>query len=284
MFFRIAYLTFGTAMFITTMVQADESASIKAKKRFEQGKNLYYQGHFAKAATEFQAALNLEKRTSTIINLAQCYRQLNQPRKALFYYRLYLTEWQRQNPNQQPPAFHAEVKAHIRLLEEKIHQNNRLEPQSDTHKPQMDKRAKENTAKTPDDPPGEKNESGVPKADISSVHAVSIKSPRSNGLGIPFWIALSATVVSGTVTTIFGIRAVEAHSDFINSGRQDRELKEKGERDKLITNVALGITGAAALTTAILGAYRLWFTDKTSKLAVTPMTIDAQGLRVSLHF
>jgi hypothetical protein len=64
---------------------------------------------------EYRAALKLVHRVSLILNIAQCYRQLRQTERALFYYRLYLSDAERLSPGQVPP-YADEVQGHIREL------------------------------------------------------------------------------------------------------------------------------------------------------------------------
>ena len=64
----------------------------KARALFKSGAMEYRLARFDKALGLFQEALKLAYRPRIILNIAQCHRQLRQHRKALFYYRLYLTE------------------------------------------------------------------------------------------------------------------------------------------------------------------------------------------------
>ena len=94
---------------------ADSPARIKAKEHFERGETQYRLGHFGVALKEYQAALKLVNRPSIIFNIAQCYRQLGEYRRSVFYYKLYLSDWDRVHPGQKPP-YQLEVKEHIRRL------------------------------------------------------------------------------------------------------------------------------------------------------------------------
>ncbi len=52
-------------------------------------------------------------------NIAQCYRQSQRPEQAIFYYKLFLSDWSRKNPNKQSP-FRKEVEGHIHQLTQEI--------------------------------------------------------------------------------------------------------------------------------------------------------------------
>ncbi len=95
--------------------RADDDAVQKGKAHFNKGQELYRLGQFTDALTEYQEALKLVQRPSIILNMAQCYRNLDRPRKAVFFYKLYLSEWQRQHQGV-APLYEDEVRAHIRRL------------------------------------------------------------------------------------------------------------------------------------------------------------------------
>ena len=94
---------------------ANSPARIKAREHFERGETQYRLGRFTTALKEYQAALKLVRRPSIVFNIAQCYRQLSEYRRSIFYYKLYLSDWQRVHPGQKPP-YQREVKEHIRKL------------------------------------------------------------------------------------------------------------------------------------------------------------------------
>ena len=99
--------------------QPEDSSLRKAKQLFEKGETQYRLGDFRKALTSYQRALKQARRSSIIFNIAQCHRQLKRWKKALFYYNLYLADWERQNPTK-PPPYYAEVKGHIREAKQQI--------------------------------------------------------------------------------------------------------------------------------------------------------------------
>ena len=91
----------------------------KAKQLFEKGETQYRLGKFRRALGSYESALAQARRSSIIFNIGQCHRQLKNWKKALFYYNLYLSDWERQNPTK-PPPYYAEVKSHIREAKRNI--------------------------------------------------------------------------------------------------------------------------------------------------------------------
>jgi len=84
-----------------------------AKKLFEQGEVYYQQGDFTKALGYYKRAHKTYRHPAFIFNIAQCHRQLKQWTKALFSYRLFLSE-QPTSPNK------AEVLRRIKQMEKKV--------------------------------------------------------------------------------------------------------------------------------------------------------------------
>jgi len=84
-----------------------------AKKLFEKGELSYQQGEFSKALAFYKRAHSTYRHPAFIFNIAQCHRQLNQWSKALFFYRLFLSE-RPAAPNR------VEVRRRIKQMEQKV--------------------------------------------------------------------------------------------------------------------------------------------------------------------
>lgn len=83
---------------------AANSARLRAaKKEFDHAEVQYRLGNFEPALAHYKEALKLARRPSIVFNIAQCYRFLEQPKKAIFFYELYLSEWKRTYPDTPPP-------------------------------------------------------------------------------------------------------------------------------------------------------------------------------------
>jgi len=94
----------------------EAEAKQRAKELFALAETEYRFGRFQAALADYQAALKLRHHPSIIFNVAQCYRQLKQHERALFYYKLFLADWERVYPGTRPPN-EAEVQGHITTLE-----------------------------------------------------------------------------------------------------------------------------------------------------------------------
>lgn len=91
-----------------------EKTRQRAKQLFERAETTYRLGKFADALALYKQVLALERRPSVVFNIAQCHRQLAHFDKAIFYYKLYLSEWVLQNGK--APPNQSEVRARITEL------------------------------------------------------------------------------------------------------------------------------------------------------------------------
>ena len=106
-------------MLIPAAARADDTTA-RAKAQFERGEVQYRLGNFKIALGHYQAALRLVRRPSIVYNIAQCYRQMGDLKKALFNYKLFLSDYKRANPAAPRPQNDAEVKRHIMDLTAKV--------------------------------------------------------------------------------------------------------------------------------------------------------------------
>ena len=90
-----------------------------ARDLFQRAELHYRLREFRKALVDYQAVLKLRHHPNILFNIAQCFRQLDQPDKALFFYKLFIADWGRVRPGTLPPN-NAEVQEQIGRLEEKI--------------------------------------------------------------------------------------------------------------------------------------------------------------------
>jgi hypothetical protein len=77
-----------------------------------------------------------------------------------------------------------------------------------------------------------------------------ISSSTGRSLSPAFWVAVGGTVVGAAVTTTFGVMALEKHSEY--QKKPTRALYDDGRRDALISDIALGVTLASAVTAGVL--------------------------------
>jgi tetratricopeptide (TPR) repeat protein len=81
-----------------------------ARAHHEQGRLQYSLGRYETAISEFRKAYELRADPSFLFDIAEAYRSLDAPERAVFFYRRYLTT----HPN---PPNRAEVEAQIALIE-----------------------------------------------------------------------------------------------------------------------------------------------------------------------
>ena len=89
---RFVPLTLCFLFALASPVAARGSDGRLAKKHFERGEVFYRQGEFRKALKEYKTALNYKRHTALIFNIAQCHRLLGEHKKAIFFYKLFLSE------------------------------------------------------------------------------------------------------------------------------------------------------------------------------------------------
>jgi len=103
-----------------------EEARQKARELFSLAETQYRLGRFEAALEGYEAALKYRHHTSIIFNIAQCHRQLGHLERAVFFYKLFLSDWEREKPGTRPPNV-SEVKGHIARLTEELKKKTTLE-------------------------------------------------------------------------------------------------------------------------------------------------------------
>lgn len=94
---------------------AAQDKRVLARRRVEEGDTAYRLSRFEEALAAYQEALALVNHPALLFNIAQCYRQMANAERALFYYQLYLSEWPRRYPDKPVPA-REEVTGHVTRL------------------------------------------------------------------------------------------------------------------------------------------------------------------------
>ena len=92
-----------------------DDAKEKARALIKSGDTNYRLAKFKTALDNYSAALELRNHPAIVFNIAQCHRQLSDYKKAVFYYKLYLSDWERKKPGANPP-YEEEVKGHIKRM------------------------------------------------------------------------------------------------------------------------------------------------------------------------
>lgn len=90
-----------------------EASEPSARDLFQQGNRALAARRRHEALTLFLRSLALVRRPSTLLNIAQCYRLLHFPERALTFYQRYLEAY---GQTSSPIPFHAEVREHVGRL------------------------------------------------------------------------------------------------------------------------------------------------------------------------
>ncbi len=101
------------------VAEAQVDAVKVAKKLFVQGKRHYDKGQYFRSLKQFTSAMKYAPRPVILLNIAQCYRRLRLPSKALFYYEWYLSAARKAKPDR-APRFLAEVTRHVKARKKLI--------------------------------------------------------------------------------------------------------------------------------------------------------------------
>ena len=114
------YLAVLTIWILPAPGRADDARVEQARQLYHKGEEQYRIGQFAQALQHYEAALKLSPRPNLMFNIAQCFRLLKQPARALFYYKLYITEWNRRHSGDPEPFVFRDARRHIVQLTSKI--------------------------------------------------------------------------------------------------------------------------------------------------------------------
>jgi hypothetical protein len=97
----------------------------------------------------------------------------------------------------------------------------------------------------------------------------------ANALRIAGFVTLGVTVVGGVLTTAFGVMALGNASDFDETPTE--ELADDAERNALIADVSLGVTGAAGIATIILLAAGFSMKSEQAGIEIVPQVGENGG-------
>ena len=122
---RTVLFTFTLISLLAAPAQAQDEDLQQAKRQFIKAETHYRLGEFGKALELYRSAYKLAGRPQLLFNAAQCYRQLQMRQQeaqklksleqAVFYYKLYLSDWKRAFQGKSPGNIR-EVQQHIEAL------------------------------------------------------------------------------------------------------------------------------------------------------------------------
>jgi tetratricopeptide (TPR) repeat protein len=286
--FRIAIAVLLLAAPLSALGQGEPGGGAtkeEAAKHFKQGKKLFAKGEFEAAAVAFTKAYEAAPHQAVLANIALCYDKAERYVEALTNYRRYLEDPVDKSKN-------AEIRARVREIEDLVgeldiecsEKNCVVRVDGEEHGPgPVSVVVEPGKHKVEAVVHGDVVVAQIERVDAGKIVRVRLQSQKAGPvfvtapeaydspgetptdrevtLGIPFWIATGVTVAAGATTVVFGVRTLKARDDYEASGYTDKEAKDRGERDRLITNVLIGVTAAAAATATALAIHDIFFAD-----------------------
>jgi tetratricopeptide (TPR) repeat protein len=262
----------------------DEESKKVAAEQFAAGKALFAVGRFSEAAVAFTAAYEAAPHQAVLANIALCYDKAGRYPEAVIHYRRYLEDPVDKGKN-------AQIRQRLKELRDEVGEFDiecaapactiRIDGEEWGDAP-VAAVVEIGSHKIEAVVSGEVREAVLESADGGSVVRIRLRADASEdsavvavpveegrepvddreaSLGVGFWIASGVTVAAGATTVVFGVRTLKAGDDYEASGYRDAELKDQGERDRLITNIMIGVTAAAGATAVAFAIHDVFFAD-----------------------
>jgi tetratricopeptide (TPR) repeat protein len=256
-----------------------EKSKKTAKEYFERGERLFETGEYAGAAELFVLAYEESPHPIVLANIALSYDRAGRLPQAVTTYREYLANHQDSGMQSRLDELEKQVgELHITCPERdpcsiKVDGIGRgdtplvLVVYPGPHKVVATASGHSPVTKKTKVPAGERIDIAIDMGKESK-RAPTRKGEKNApyGLGIGFWTSVGVTGAAGTLAIVFGALTATTKNDFEDSGSTDMDLKEQGEDYRLVTNVMIGVTAAAALTAAGFAIYDLVYKkDKKEK-------------------
>jgi len=295
----------GPALAAGQAAEAIEQNKKIAAVEFANGTKLFAAGEYGDAAEAFTKAYEAVPHQAVLANIALCYDKAGRFPEAVTYYRRYIADPVQKGKN-------AEIRQRLQDLKNQIGEFDiecpvagcSIRVDGADHGPApINAVVEPGSHKIDAVVDGELRESIMERADAGTVVRVRLRAekagdgpapaapavPAADGgtteapaerevsLGVPFWIASGVTVAAGATTIAFGVLTIQARDDYEASGNTDADLKEKGERDRLITNIMIGVTAAAGVTAAVFAIHDIFFSDGEE-----PAEVNGEGPEVAV--
>jgi tetratricopeptide (TPR) repeat protein len=246
----------------------DEPGKDEAAEQFARGKELFSAGDYDEAAEAFTRAHELAPHQAVLVNIALSYDKAGRYPDAVVYYRRYLEDPVDDGKNAKIRMRLKELKAEVGEFDIECSAPGcsiRIDGEERGPAP-VSAVVEPGAYKIEAVVDGEVRETFMERVDVGTVVRLRIKAEeagvgeaeptveggppveREVSLGVPFWIASGVTAAAGVTVIVFGARALKARDDYETSGYTDPDIKEQGERDRLITNIMIGVTAAAGIT------------------------------------
>lgn len=281
------------------------TAKQQADEHFSRGQELFTAGEYTKAAEAFELAYEIHPHQAVLANIAMCYDKAGKLAQAVVVYRRYLANPVDAGKNTKMQDRLRELEALVGELDIDCPETQcRVEvdgidrgtaPVSVVVLPgshRVEAFSGEERIAVANGRVGRGEVTGIalgvtaeaeeqPAAD-ATVSPDGTETDDGVSLGAPFWVATGLTVATGAATIAFGVLTVDAHDRYEAADRLDDEAKEEGERYRLLTNVMVGITTAAAATATGFAIHALVSDGDEDQVAIT--TGPGLGIGVAGEF
>lgn len=260
----------------------------KAKVLFELGETEYSVGNFIKSLEHYSSALRLVRRANLMFNIAQCHRMLDNKKKSLFFYELFLSQYAKDNAGSAPPV-EKEVRKWIGQLRKQIARaaSSKSEPASSQPVTATTKPTTEPATSIPAVADG---------SEVAPTHPVSNQpepspSPSKPQQRIWTWVAGGAALLSaGTALGLWfsGNADVDKANSVQLYSNEWQEIYDSVEKKDLAANIlGYGVTSALVVTAVVLYFVegRKLKTDSMETMRKWPMlTVGARGATIVGQF
>jgi tetratricopeptide (TPR) repeat protein len=271
------------------------AAKLMADEHFSRGQKLFAEGQYTRAAEEFERAYEIHPHQAVLANIAMCYDKAGKLAQAVVTYRRYLANPVDAGKNTKMQSRLRELEAMVGELDIEC-----PEPECRVTVDGTDRgEAPVSVVVLPGshrieayDAEGERIATAngrVGRGEVASVelqsgdmaddsHVEDNLGPTTTdttdddgvSLGAPFWVATGLTVAAGAATIAFGSLTVDAHDRYEAADRMDNEARDEGERYRLLTNVMIGVTAAAATAAVAFAIYDVVSADDETEVALVP--------------
>jgi tetratricopeptide (TPR) repeat protein len=219
-------VTVALGALAATAARAD---SAKATAYFEKGTRLYQVGEYERALVEFKAGHVEEPDPSFLFNIAQCHRQMGQPKEAITFYKRFLSL----SPD---TPMRGDVERKIKELEEESRKQAEVAPAP---------------------PPLATRPAPSPAAPLQPVPEVETRQSASGASSRwPLWLGAAVTLGLAAAATTMTLTTNSRYNDLretcarTTEGCSNSQISDIRNRGRAI-NVLWGLTGVSALLTGI---------------------------------
>jgi tetratricopeptide (TPR) repeat protein len=283
--------------------ESDEGKE-EAKVHFTEGEKLFDQGRYAEAAREFDAAYKLAPHPQVLYNIATCYEESGDIPAAVVAYRRYVAEAEdtgEVTSIKQKLAEMEKLIGEVRIgcalspCQVRVDGEDRgsaplsavLSPGSheleavynghvvEKSEVEVEMGQKDSVTMALDVDPADyadivRREAAPEKTEEERIETAAPEEDEGVTLGAGFWIASGVAVAAGATTAVFGALTLKDEEDFEDAGRLDEDIQARGERDRLVTNVMIGVTAAAGATALAFAIHDIWFGDDEEQAEPDP--------------